>query len=325
MGSHFLCFDNALPPDLLPYTIRRRQGWAYIIQQVILTLSGMNNLLDFLSRHYHWFLFALLEVMSMVLLFQHNSYQGSVWFSSANTVAGKVYETNANVTQFFSLVKLNEELTHRNIYLEQQVKMLSEQLLDKDVDTSLVKNAGMKVLEHFKLIPAKVVSNSVDKKDNLITINKGEADGIRKDMGVVSGNGVVGIVYMTGKHYSVVIPVLSSMSSISCTIEKRGYVGYLHWTGGNSQMAYVDDIPRHAHFRLYDRVVTSGYSSVFPAGIAVGKILHVYNSSDGLSYRLQVQLYTDFSRLRDVCVIDDSQIQEQLDVLRAAQDSLEKK
>ena len=88
----------------------------------------MNNLLDFLSRHYHWFLFALLEVMSMILLFQYNSYQGSVWFSSANTVAGKVYETNANVTQFFSLVKLNEELTHRNIYLEQQVKMLSEQL-----------------------------------------------------------------------------------------------------------------------------------------------------------------------------------------------------
>lgn len=285
----------------------------------------MNNLLDFLSRHYHWFLFALLEVMSMVLLFQYNSYQGSVWFSSANTVAGKVYETNANVTQFFSLVKLNEELTHRNIYLEQKVKMLSEQLLDKDVDTTLVKNAGMKLLEHFKLIPAKVVSNSVDKKDNLITINKGEADGIRKDMGVVSGNGVVGIVYMTGKHYSVVIPVLSSMSSISCTIEKRGYVGYLHWTGGSSQLAYVDDIPRHAHFRLYDRVVTSGYSSVFPAGIAVGKILHVYNSSDGLSYRLQVQLYTDFSRLRDVCVIDDSQIQERLDILRAAQDSLEKK
>ena len=124
----------------------------------------MNNLLDFLSRHYHWFLFALLEVMSMVLLFQYNSYQGSVWFSSANTVAGKVYETNANVTQFFSLVKLNEELTHRNIYLEQQVKMLSEQLLDKDVDTTLVKNAGMKLLEHFKLIPAKVVSNSVEER-----------------------------------------------------------------------------------------------------------------------------------------------------------------
>lgn len=285
----------------------------------------MNNLLDFLSRHYHWFLFAFLEVICAVLLFQYNSYQSSVWFSSANVVAGKVYEVNAKVTQFFSLVKLNEELTHRNVYLEQQVQNLYNQLADKDVDTTLAKSASMKVLEHFRLIPAKVVSNSVDKKDNLITIDKGEADGVRKDMGVVCGTGVVGIVYMAGKHYSVVIPVLSSKSSISCSIDGRGYVGYLHWTGGNSQMAYVDDIPRHARFRLYDRVVTSGYSSVFPPGIAVGKIRHVYNSSDGLSYRLQVHLYTDFSRLRNVCVIDDDQIQERLDILRAAQDSLEKK
>lgn len=285
----------------------------------------MNNLLDFLSRHYHWFLFVFLEVICAVLLFQYNNYQSSVWFSSANVVTGKVYEVNSKITQFFSLVKLNEELTHRNVYLEQQVQALYNQLEEKDVDTTLAKGASMKVLEHFRLIPAKVVSNSVNKKDNLITIDKGEADGVRKDMGVVSGTGVVGIVYMAGKHYSVVIPVLSSKSSISCTIDGRGYVGYLHWTGGNSQMAYVDDIPRHARFKLYDRVVTSGYSSVFPPGIAVGKIRHVYNSSDGLSYRLQVHLYTDFSRLRNVCVIDDDHIQERLDILRAAQDSLEKK
>ncbi len=285
----------------------------------------MNNLLDFLSRHYHWFLFVFLEVICAVLLFQYNNYQSSVWFSSANVVTGKVYEVNSKITQFFSLVKLNEELTHRNVYLEQQVQALYNQLEEKDVDTTLAKSAGMRVLEHFRLIPAKVVSNSVNKKDNLITIDKGEADGVRKDMGVVSGTGVVGIVYMAGKHYSVVIPVLSSKSSISCTIDGRGYVGYLHWTGGDSQMAYVDDIPRHARFRLYDRVVTSGYSSVFPPGIAVGKIRHVYNSSDGLSYRLQVHLYTDFSRLRNVCVIDDDHIQERLDILRAAQDSLEKK
>lgn len=285
----------------------------------------MNNLLDFLSRHYHWFLFVFLEVICAVLLFQYNNYQSSVWFSSANVVTGKVYEVNSKITQFFSLVKLNEELTHRNVYLEQQVQALYNQLEEKDVDTTLAKGASMKVLEHFRVIPAKVVSNSVDKKDNLITIDKGEADGVRKDMGVVCGTGVVGIVYMAGKHYSVVIPVLSSKSSISCTIDGRGYVGYLHWTGGNSQMAYVDDIPRHARFKLYDRVVTSGYSSVFPPGIAVGKIIHVYNSSDGLSYRLQVHLYTDFSRLRNVCVIDDDHIQERLDILRAAQDSLEKK
>ena len=152
----------------------------------------MNNLLDFLSRHYHWFLFVFLEVICAVLLFQYNNYQSSVWFSSANVVTGKVYEVNSKITQFFSLVKLNEELTHRNVYLEQQVQALYNQLEEKDVDTTLAKGAGMKVLEHFRVIPAKVVSNSVDKKDNLITIDKGEADGVRKDMGVVCGTGVVG-------------------------------------------------------------------------------------------------------------------------------------
>ena len=92
----------------------------------------MNNLLDFLSRHYHWFLFVFLEVICAVLLFQYNNYQSSVWFSSANVVTGKVYEVNSKITQFFSLVKLNEELTHRNVYLEQQVQALYNQLEEKD-------------------------------------------------------------------------------------------------------------------------------------------------------------------------------------------------
>jgi rod shape-determining protein MreC len=109
------------------------------------------------------------------------------------------------------------------------------------------------------------------------------------------------------------------------TIDKRGYFGYLRWKGGSSKLAYVEEIPRHAHFRLYDKVVTSGYSSVFPPGILVGKILHVYNSPDGLSYRLQVELSTDFGNLRDVCVIDDAVMKQRLEILRAAQDSLKVK
>lgn len=280
----------------------------------------MRNILDFINRHYHWFIFVLLEVMSLVMLFRHNSYQGAVWASSANTVTGFAYESRAKVLEFFTLNKMNKELTQRNIFLEHQIAQLTEELSKQQYDSARI--AGLQNAEMFRMIPAEVVANSVDKKDNLITINKGEADGVRKDMGVISGNGVVGIVYLTGAHYSVVIPVLSSHSSISCMIERRGYFGYLRWEGGKSNLAYVDDVPRHAHFKLYDRVVTSGYSSVFPKGVAVGKILHVFNSPDGISYRLQVQLYTDFANLRDVCVVDNTLMREQLEVMRMAQDSL---
>ncbi len=282
----------------------------------------MRNLIDFILSHYHWFIFIALEAVSIVLLFNYNSYQGSVWVSSANSMAGLVYEGEAKIQSFFSLTRLNEQLSRRNVYLEQQVKELSAALDRDGMDSTTL--SALSNPTPYKLIPAQVVSNTVHKKDNLMTINKGEADGVRKDMGVVSGHGVVGIVYMAGRHYSVVIPALSSQSSISCKIERRGYFGYLHWEGGYSNLAYVDDIPRHARFKLYERVVTSGYSSVFPEGVAVGKILHVYNSSDGVSYRLQVQLYTDFANLRDVYVVDNSAMREQLDVLRAAQDSLYK-
>ena len=258
----------------------------------------------------------------LALLFHYNSYQGSVWFSSANAVSGKVFEWNSAVTQYFQLTDVNRQLTQRNLYLEREVAMLTEQVRKTSKDTTLIERMQHNVMQGFQTIPAQVVSSSLDKANNFITINRGSADGVKKDMGVVSGTGVVGIVYLTSDHYSVVIPVLSQQSNISCSIKGRGYFGYLHWTGGSPEYAYIDDIPRHAHFKLGDYIITSGYSSVFPAGIVVGRIKHVYNSDNGMSYRLKISLSTDFARLRDVCVINDTEMDKKLEILRAAEDSL---
>ena len=283
----------------------------------------MRNLLEFLAKYNHWFVFLILEVVSMVLLFQYNSYQGSAWFSSANAVTGKLYEWDANVETFFSLTKVNQELTQRNAYLEQEVQKLSDSLVSVTKDSSIYHRDQFALLRNYRLIPAKVVANSIDKPGNLMTIDKGSADGIHKDMGVISGTGVVGIVYLVAEHYAIVIPVLNTKSNISCMIQNRGYFGYLRWKGGVSDLAYLEEVPRHAHFKLGDYVVTSGYSAVYPPGVRVGRILHVFNSADGLSYRVQLRLSTDFARLRDVCVIDDTAMKERLEIMRAAQDSIE--
>lgn len=284
----------------------------------------MHNLTEFLAKHNHRFVFLVLEVVSMVLLFRYNSYQGSVWFSSANAVTGKVYEWDSAVESFFSLSGVNSQLTQRNAFLEQQVRMLDDSIarLTRSQEAAVTRLSSMVPFQGCRLIPAKVVANMVNRYDNLITIDKGSADGVKRDMGVVCGMGVVGIVYLVSEHYSIVIPALNSHSNISCTIQRRGYFGYLRWRGGSSQLAYLEDVPRHAHFKLGDNVVTSGYSSVFPPGVMVGKVLHVFNSADGLSYRVQVKLSTDFARLRDVCLVDDSALQERIDLMRAAQDSI---
>lgn len=282
----------------------------------------MRNLLAFLAKYNHWFVFILLEVICFVLLFRFNNFQGSVYFSSANAVAGKVYEYNSSVTTFFNMSQSNKKLSERNLILEQQVRALTQYIANHHGDSLAMEQCQKQALAGFKLIPAKVIQSTINREDNLITIDKGKADGIHEDMGVACGTGVVGVVYMASDHYSIVLPVINVNSNISVMIRKRGYFGFLHWKGTPSDIAYVDDVPRHARFALGDYVVTNGYSSIFPPGIMVGKILHVFNSSDGLSYRVQLRLSTDFGKLRHVCVIDNSALKDKALLLKAAQDSL---
>lgn len=257
-------------------------------------------------------------------MFNFNSYQGSVYFTTANAVSGKVYEIRSSVTSYMGLVETNEALTKRNYMLEQELARL-QSLLDKeatDKDSSVIA-MNDSALAHVKTIPAKVITNEINKADNYITINKGKSDGVRPDMAVTSGLGPVGVVFMCSDHYSIVVPIINTRSALSVRIRGEKYFGNLRWDGQNINEAEVEDIPRFAQFVKDNAwVETSGYSSIYPEGLIVGKVKSVSQSSDGLAYRLKVQLSTDFSRLRDVLVIDNKRQLEQVRLMRAAKDSL---
>ena len=263
----------------------------------------MRNLLNFLLKYNHWFLFILLEVISFVLLFRFNHYQHSVYFSSANVVAGKVYEVSGGITSYFHLKSANEDLLDRIMELEQQNSNLENALVKHLSDSTELNSIRSLSDTDYEIFKARVINNSLNLVDNYITLNRGSKDGIRPEMGVVDGNGVVGIVYETSSHYSRVISVLNSKSSISCKIVGSEYFGYLKWEYGDSRYAYLKDLPRHAEFNLGDTVVTSGYSTVFPEGIMIGTVDDMADSNDGLSYLLKVKLATDFGKVSEVRVI----------------------
>ncbi len=281
----------------------------------------MQNLLEFLQKYHHWFLFVLLEVISLIMLFQYNSYHNSVWLSTANAAVGSINEGRAEMESYFSLSKMNEGLTTRNFYLERQLAQMRRLYKEATGDTAVVRDE-MQFLKQYHLVPAKVVTNELNRPDNLLTINKGSADGIEVGMGVACGQGVVGVTYLVSDHYTVLIPVLNTSSRISCAIRSHNYFGVLRWDGKDAGVAYLEDIPRHARFKRGDWVETNGYSSIFPPGVLVGKIETVYNSADGLSYRVKVRLSTDFGRLRDVVVINDPTVAERAHLLQSARDSL---
>ena len=271
----------------------------------------MRNLLNFLVKYNYWFLFILLEVASFVLLFRFNRYQQSVFFTSANAAAGKLYEATGSIAAYFHLKETNEDLLDHNIRLEQRVALLERALLDTQSDTTLYRSLdSVPAGSRYTLHKARIIKNSLNRLDNYLTLDKGSADSIRPEMGVVDANGVVGIVYKTTPHYALVISLLNSKSSLSCKIQGSDYFGYLKWEGGDSQYAYLRDLPRHAEFSVGDTVVTSGYSAVFPPGLLVGYIDEMSDSHDGLSYLLKIRLATDFGRVSDVRVIANHDLPE---------------
>lgn len=261
------------------------------------------NLLDFIRKYNFVLLFVLFEAVSMLLLFRFNSYQGSVWFSAANGGVAAVNGLYADVVGYLNLKEVNRELTDQNVALQRETELLRQALVTATSDTTLTEKLMRQRLQGYTLLPAKVVSNSAERADNYLVIDKGEDDGVKPEMGVVGGGGVVGIVYLTGPHHSLVIPVTNRKSSISCRIRGQNYFGYLQWDGRSMLSAFVDDVPRYAKVQLNQAVETSGYSAVFPPGIFVGRIRKISNSADGQSYRLDVTLGTNFANLRDVSVV----------------------
>lgn len=275
----------------------------------------MHDFVERITAYIHWAIFLLLEVLSGLLLFKYNSYQGSIWFTQANTAAAYVHEWEAKAFAYLRMPAENAELVQRNILLQHETDSLRHLLAEALKDSSATEKKQNTLLQDIKLIPAHIVDNSVRNRDNLLVINAGSNAGVEPEMGVVSGTGVVGIVSAVTPHYSLVISILNSHSSISCRLRRTDYFGYLKWKGGNTLRAYMEDVPRHAHIKVGDIVETSGFSNVFPAGIFLGKVAKIKNSSDGLAYELEILLGTDMSNLRHVNVISNLNKKE-LDSLR---------
>lgn len=264
----------------------------------------MYDFLEFLRKYHYLFLFLVLEAVSFVLLVRFNHYQGSVWLTSANSAAVSVNRLYNDAMAYLNLGEVNRRLCQENLRLQLESEALREALHQLDRDSLRPDSATLACMPSYHQMAATVVSISKHGSGSYLVVDKGEEDGIRPEMGVVGGSGIVGIVYLTGPHYSLVLPVNNRRSSISCRVRGKRYFGYLQWDGSGTRTAYVDDIPRYAKIRVGEIVETSGYSSVFPPGIHVGKVRKVSNSADGQSYRLDIDLGEDFATLRDVNIID---------------------
>lgn len=270
----------------------------------------MHDLISFIVRFSSWLVFTFYVVLSCILLFNNNPFQHHVILTSANSVSSSVYGVANNVTSYFNLRGINEDLQLQNAELETEVIALRNQVAAYKLRDYADSVQTVEPLRQYGFIIAHVINNSISKPYNYITIEKGSADGLRPEMGVVDQTGVVGVVNVVGEHYSRIISLLNPDLRISCKLKGSEVFGSLVWDGKNSNEALLEELPKHTVYEEGDTIITSGYSSMFPEGIPVGIVMKSATADDDNFFTLRIKLLTDFSQLSTVRIIENKRIDE---------------
>ncbi|MSQ79498.1 MAG: rod shape-determining protein MreC [Flavobacteriaceae bacterium] len=269
----------------------------------------MRNLLIFLQRYYIFILFITLESIGFSMLVSHNNIQQATMVNASNALVGKFYESVSGLTDYFKLGQVNDQLQQENaMYRMGQLSSFYDNGAVKIVRVD--SNLG----QQFTYMAAKVLNNSVTMRNNYLTLNRGSIHGVKKQMGVVSPSGLVGVVMNVSPHYCTVLSMLNKNSHISAKIIENNYFGSLEWNGDDPRNATLKDINKHVEVKLGQTVVTSSYSTVFPEGIPIGKIQKVGFDPGGNFYELKVKLSTDFSSLSSVYIITNL-MKDEIDLL----------
>ena len=175
----------------------------------------MRNFFDFLIRQYFFFLFLILEIISFILIVQNNYYQRSGFINSTNQISSKILSSINDISQYFSLKDANRKLSEENARLLSESKKFYMK-----TDSRIFYYSDTLYRQQYEFISAKVVENSINKRNNYLTINKGSIHGITKDMGVITSSGIVGIVREVSQNFSSIISVLNKETKVSVKVKK---------------------------------------------------------------------------------------------------------
>ena len=271
----------------------------------------MQRLIDFLRRYHFILIFLALEVLCIGMIIRSNPAPAAWYFSASNVLRGETQNVYSEITDYFHLKKVNNDLAQENQQLHDLLNVL---LALHDTSTlPVIRKTG------YDFVPAKVVGNSMYLNRNTMLLNKGKNDSIRKDMGVIAPTGLVGIVAEVSDNYSVILSLLNKATLISAKILPHNYTGTIHWDGGDTHTVILRDLPTHLYINIGDTIVTSGFSSIFPEGIMIGTVQKYGMSLNKVNYNVEVKLSTAFASLQWVYIIKNLADDEQKELLERYQ------
>ncbi|NVJ89650.1 MAG: rod shape-determining protein MreC [Flavobacteriaceae bacterium] len=260
----------------------------------------MQQLIYFFRKFKYFLFFLLLEFVALSLIFNNLNYQRSKFVNSANTITGGFYSQFSNISEYLNLKSENKRLAEENTKLR---NLLSQKkILDSlnQIDHTVIDT--IKFNQKYKYTSAKIINNNYTNQFNFLTLNKGEKEGLAKEMAVFNSKGIVGILENTSNDYSRVQSVLNRDSRINARLKNTNYFGTLTWDGKDYKTVQLYDIPRQAPLKVGDTIVTDGKSAIFPEGILIGKINKI-NKGNTADNKIDVLLFNDMSNLGYVYVV----------------------
>lgn len=262
----------------------------------------MNQIIQFFIRTKDFFVFLVLFVLSVSLVMRDNYYPQSIYLNSANVISGKMYEFSSYWGEYFGLRSKNALLAEENRTLRAKVLELEEKFhRAAETDSLTFGNDSIP----YRVMKANVIRNSFRMDKNYFTINKGTRDGIGEDMGVISPQGVVGMISRTSGRFATVQSLLNTKSLINAMLKRTEHFGTLKWDTKHLNIVQLVEVPNIVPIHNGDTIVTGGQSQVFPKGIPIGRIVHYEKTPSGSSYIIDVKLFTDMSNLDDVYIIEN--------------------
>lgn len=277
----------------------------------------MRNVFLFIRRNLNFLFFLILQGFALYMLFHYNRFHEAVFLDAASEVTGKVNKQYNNVEYYFRLKKTNDILVEENQRLR---NLLKEDFLIPDTSSKLafdsIRVDSIEQYRRYQYYPAKVINNSVTGQNNYLTIARGYAQGIRKDMAVVSPSGIVGTVVNVSKNMATVMSLLHRQSRVSVSLKKTGETGSIEWDGKDPLVITFKNIPKSVPVKIGDTVVTSRYST-FPAGQLVGTVSAVESETGSNFYTLKLRPLTNFFNIQFVYVVRNLQNEEQKEIEKA--------
>jgi rod shape-determining protein MreC len=284
----------------------------------------MRNILQFLGWYGTGLLFLVLQGFCFYWIVQHGKNQRIIAMNTSKIVGARTHgfsqyfvdliQAPRQVDSLSELLATRFDNNRGNFYFHSLYRDTASVFLDTSElipDTIVSKD----IAQIFSYMGARVVSNSIAQQDNYITLDRGSLHGVKVGQGVISGNGLVGIVKKVTSHYCLVMSLLHSKTNISVAVKKNRYFGTLNWKGSDPRYMAVTDLPKFADIKHGDTMQTSGYSEIFPGELMVGVIDTIGPAYGGNYYEGQVLLFNDLSRIQNVYIILNAHLQERQQLL----------